>query len=229
MPTTLITGCDRGLGAALAHAYARDGWRVVATCLDPANVPHLESAHSNIRALQLDVSDFGRIAAVADELREEPIDLLLSNAAAGINFLGGHNPSFGSLDYDRWLTMFRVNTLGAVCLAERFVEHVARSEQRKMVFVSSRMGSIQFNRAGGGYGYRSTKAALNACVRSLSVDLLSRRIVVLAVHPGNARTYSGKGTLEVDQSVAGLQSVIERTNLEETGSFIAWDGSFLPW
>ena len=229
MPTTLITGCDRGLGAALATSYARRGWRVFATCLDPANVRELAAAHSNVHPLTLDVADFACVAALAHELRGEAVDLLLSNAAAGINFLGGHNPPFGSLDYETWLSMFRVNTLGAVCLAEKFVEHVARSDGRRMVFVSSRMGSIQFNRAGGAYGYRSTKAALNACVRSMSVDLLPRKITVLAVHPGNAKTYPGKGTLEVEDSVAGLQAVIDRTNLEETGSFIAYDGSFLPW
>src|SRR5688500_4542919 len=104
MPTTLITGCDRGLGAALAAAYARDGWRVFATCLDPANVQQLAADYPDLHRRQLDVGDFDAIAALAAELRDEPIDLLLSNAAAGINFLGGHNPSFGALDYETWLT-----------------------------------------------------------------------------------------------------------------------------
>jgi len=229
MPTTLITGCDRGLGAALAEAYARQGWRVFATCLDPANIEALAREYPNLRALRLDVCEFDQIAALAQELHDFPIDLLLSNAAAGINFLGGHNPKFGALDYDVWLSMLRVNTLGAVCLAERFADHVARSDARKMVFVSSRMGSIQFNRVGGAYAYRSSKAALNACVKSMSVDLLSRRIVVLAVHPGNAKTYEGKGTVELADSVNGLQSIIQRTNLEETGSFVSYDGLPLPW
>ena len=229
MPTTLITGCDRGLGAALAEAYAREGWRVLATCLDPANIAPLASRYPDLRALQLDVSDCDRIAVLASELDGVSIDLLLSNAAAGMNFLGGHNPSFGSLDYAVWLKMLKVNTLGAVCLAERFVEHVARSDGRKMVFMSSRMGSIGFNRVGGAYAYRSSKAALNACVKSMSVDLLPRQIVVLALHPGNAKTYPGKGTVELADSVAGLQSVIQRANLEETGSFVSYDGLPLPW
>jgi len=91
------------------------------------------------------------------------------------------------------------------------------------------MGSIQFNRVGGAYAYRSSKAALNACVKSMSVDLLSRRIVVLAVHPGNAKTYPGKGTVELEDSVSGLQSIIDRANLEDTGSFVSYDGLPLPW
>lgn len=229
MPTTLITGCDRGLGAALAEAYARQGWRVFATCLDPANIQSLATRYPDLLALRLDVSDLEQIVSLAQELRDVPIDLLVSNAAAGINFLGGHDPAFGSLDYAVWLSMLRVNTLGAVCLAERFVDHVARSDGRKMVFVSSRMGSIQFNRVGGAYAYRSSKAALNACVKSMSVDLLPRRIVVLAVHPGNAKTYPGKGTVELEDSVSGLQSIINRANLEETGSFVSYDGLPLPW
>jgi len=225
----MITGCDRGLGAALAEAYARGGWRVLATCLDPANIEPLATRYPDLRALRLDVSDFDQIGSLARDLNDVPIDLLLSNAAAGINFLGGHNPAFGSIDYAVWLSMLRVNTLGAVCLAERFADHVARSDGRKMVFVSSRMGSIQFNRVGGAYAYRSSKAALNACVKSMSVDLLFRRIVVLAVHPGNAKTYPGKGTVELEDSASGLQSIIDRANLEDTGSFVSYDGLPFPW
>ena len=82
---------------------------------------------------------------------------------------------------------------------------------------------------GGGYAYRSSKAALNAAVKSMSIDLLPRRITVLAIHPGNAKTYPGKGTVEVSDSVDGIRSIIARANLEETGSFLSFDGQPLPW
>lgn len=229
MPTTLITGCDRGLGKALAQAYAADGWRVIATCLDPANAAALAEKHPGLQVELLDLGCLDAVAALATRLAAEPIDLLLSNAAAGINFLGGHNPAFGEIDYDLWLQMLRVNTLGAVCLAESFVEQVASSSGRRMVFISSRMGSIQFNRVGGGYAYRSSKAALNAAVKSISIDLLARRILVLAIHPGNAKTYPGKGTIELAESVDGIRSLVARANLEDTGSFLSFDGQPLPW
>ena len=87
-----------------------------ATCLDTANVEPLARRHPGLRALALDVSDFDRIAAIANELADEPIDLLLSNAAAGSNFLGDHNPAFGSLDDATWSSMLRINTLGAISL-----------------------------------------------------------------------------------------------------------------
>jgi NAD(P)-dependent dehydrogenase (short-subunit alcohol dehydrogenase family) len=229
MPTVLITGCDRGLGAALAEQYAADGWKVIATCLDAKNGAALASRHSRLALEQLDVGDLDAIERLAKRLAGESIDVLLSNAAAGINFMGGHNPPFGKLDFEAWQHMFRVNTLGPIRLAECFVGHVERSTARKMVFISSRMGSVQFNRTGGAYGYRSSKAALNAAARSMAVDLLQRRITVLVIHPGNAKTYEGRGTVEVQDSVSGVRGVIARASLEDTGSFVSYDGQALPW
>lgn len=225
MPTALITGCDRGLGAALAERYAVDGWKVIATCLDRENAPR----HAGVVPEQLDMGDLDAIARFAERLSGESIDVLLSNAAAGINFMERHNPPIGSLDFGVWEHMLRVNCLGPVRLAECFAGHVERSAMRKIVFVSSRMGSIQFNRTGGAYGYRSSKAALNAAARSLSVDLLSKRIAVMVIHPGNAKTYEGRGTVEVEDSVAGMRGVIARASLEDTGTFVTYDGLALPW
>jgi NAD(P)-dependent dehydrogenase (short-subunit alcohol dehydrogenase family) len=229
MPTALITGCDRGLGAALGGAYAAEGWKVIATCLEAKNGALLAERHARVVVEPLDMGDLEAIARLAERLEGESIDLLLSNAAAGMNFLGGHNPPLGTLDFRTWEHMFRINTLGPIRLAECFAAHVERSTMRKIVFVSSRMGSIQFNRTGGAYGYRSSKAALNAAARSLSVDLLARRICVLVLHPGNAKTYEGRGTVEVADSVSGMRAVIARSSLEDTGTFLSYDGQALPW
>ena len=222
MPTVLITGCDTGLGVEFARQYAAEGCRVVATCLDPDSAKAARAIKGDVRVLKLDVSDLAAIDALAGDITE-PIDILVSNAG-----LGKHHPGFGDTDYDQWQRILAVNLMGPMRLAEAFVEHVARSSMKVMAFVSSRMGSIALNLTGGSYAYRSSKAGLNAVVKSLAVDLQSRGILVLALHPGWAKTEPG-ARVDVDRSVAGMRAVIERCSRHETGSFFAFNDTLLPW
>ena len=223
MPTTLITGCDTGLGREFARQYAAAGWRVYATCRDPDSAEETRAIEGDISFPQLDVSDHGAIEALAHELAGQHIDLLLSNAG-----IGRPHPPFGKTDYANWQTILAVNLIGPLKLAECFVEHVARSEMKAMAFVSSRMGSIGLNLTGGSYAYRSSKAGLNAVVKSLAVDLAPREIVVLALHPGWAKTEPG-ARVEVEESVAGMRGVIYRASRHHTGSFLAYNDVPLPW
>ncbi len=176
-----------------------------------------------MRVLKLDVSDLAAIDALADELRSEPIDILLSNAG-----IGRPHPAFGKTDYAHWHRILDVNLIGPMKLAEAFVEHVAASQMKVMAFVSSRMGSIALNMTGGSYAYRSSKAGLNAVVKGLAVDLQPRHILVLALHPGWAKTEPG-ARIDVDRSVAGMRAVIQRCSRHETGCFFTFNDTMLPW
>ena len=113
-------------------------------------------------------------------------------------------------------------------IAAPFVEHVAASQMKVMAFVSSRMGSIALNTTGGSYAYRSSKAGLNAVVKGLAIDLQPRHILVLAMHPGWAKTEPG-ARVDVDRSVSGMRAVIERCSRHETGCFFAFNDTMLPW
>ncbi len=223
MPTVLITGCDTGLGVEFARQYAAEGYRVLATCLDPGSARATREIRGDVRVLKLDVSDLDAIDSLASELESEPIDILLSNAG-----LGKHHPGFGDTDYHQWHRILDVNLIGPMKLAEALVEHVAASPMKVMAFVSSRMGSIALNMTGGSYAYRSSKAGLNAVVKSLAVDLMPRGILVLALHPGWAKTEPG-ARVDVDRSVAGMRAVIQRCSRHETGSFFAFNDTLLPW
>ena len=213
MPTVLVTGCDTGLGVEFARQYAAAGCTVLATCLDPDTATATRAIAGDVRVMKLDVSDLCAIDALAAELRGEPIDILVSNAG-----IGRPHPPFGHTDYPLWQRMLAVNLIGPGKLAEAFVEHVA----------ASRMGSIALNLTGGSYGYRSSKAGLNAVVKSLAVDLAPREILVLALHPGWAKTEPG-ARVDVDRSVAGMRAIIERCSRHETGSFFAYNDTPLPW
>jgi NAD(P)-dependent dehydrogenase (short-subunit alcohol dehydrogenase family) len=222
MPSVLITGCDTGLGREFAVQYAQAGFAVVATYRDLANrVPD-----ETMRHFALDVTDFAQFHALKKALGDQPIDLLLSNAGIGLE-----TGEFGSLDYAYMHRVWSVNALGGVKLVEAFVDNVAASTQRRIVFISSRMGSIGANLSGGHYGYRASKAALNAMGRSLAIDLYPRGITLNMVHPGGVNTAGGNphATLTVQESVNSMRALIARFGNHETGQLVSYNGQLLPW
>jgi len=237
MSRILITGASRGIGLECARQYAEAGWDVVATCRDPARAPDLAALASRFPRLvveRLDVTDHAAVDALAGRLRGTAIDLLLNNAGdIGPRDPNGsrlHEQFFGTLNYAEWARIFAVNALAPVKVAEAFVEHVASSTARQMVFVSSTVGS---NVEGlfPVFIYSSSKAALNKNVTMLAIALKARGIVCAAVCPGHVRTeLGGKGALiDVDESVTGLRRVIEGLTLEHSGSFTRYDGTPIAW
>jgi NAD(P)-dependent dehydrogenase (short-subunit alcohol dehydrogenase family) len=198
---------------------------VIATCRDPAGTPALRKVHGAVEVWPLDVTEPATVAAAAARLGRDPLDLLLSNAG-----IYGGRSRFGGMDYAAWDDVFQVNVMGALRVAEAFADNVARSEQRRMVFVSSRMGSIE-DASGGNYAYRTSKAALNMLVRALAHDLAARRMVVAAVHPGWVRTDMGgrSAPLTVADSVGRLAHVIAGLDRDRSGGFFGNDGGVIPW
>ena len=127
--------------------------------------------------------------------------------------------------------MLATNTIGPLKLVQTLVDNVAASAQRRVVFVSSRMGSIALNLSGGHYGYRASKAALNAIGRSLAIDLFRRGITLALVHPGSVRTAGGNplAPLTAAQSVQAMRATIAQLGNHETGVFCTYNGQSLPW
>jgi NAD(P)-dependent dehydrogenase (short-subunit alcohol dehydrogenase family) len=230
MPSVLITGANRGLGLEFTRQYAAAGWRVHACCRAPGEAAELHRlVHSgDIRVHPLDVSDFDRIEGLAAELQGQTLDVLLSNA--GI-YPDRHHRRFGETFYPDWEQAFRVNTMAPLKLAEAFIEHVTASEGKKIVFITSKMGSMGDNGSGGAYLYRSSKAALNAVAKSLAVDLAPRGIALGLLHPGWVQTdMAGVNAWNrAQQSVAGMRRLIEQLSLADSGKFQAYDGQQVPW
>ena len=218
----LITGCDTGLGREFARQYCAEGWNVYASYLDIANTLDIDG---NIQHIALDVTQPKAFEILKSEIGELPIDVLLSNAG-----VGNEPAKFGAIDYDYCDRMYRTNCLATLRLAETFVDNVARSTMRKIVAISSRMGSTAANLTGGHYGYRASKAALNAITRNLAVDLGAQGICVVALHPGAASGQpNSPGALTFDESAERIRELIERLSPHETGQFYRYDGSLLPW
>jgi len=223
MSTVLITGCDTGIGREFAAQCAKAGRRVVATYYDIGNkLPD----DPNIRHFALDVTSAEQFRALKLALGDEPIDLLVSNAGIGLD-----SGQLGKLDYTFVQRMIDVNTIGPLRLIETFVDNVAASRERRIAIVSSRMGSINLNLSGAHYGYRASKAGLNAIARSLAIDLFPRGITMVLLHPGWVNTAGGAvgAQVPVEESVAGMLGVIARLGNHDTGQFYTFTGQPLPW
>jgi NAD(P)-dependent dehydrogenase (short-subunit alcohol dehydrogenase family) len=227
MPTILITGANRGIGLELSKQYAAQGWRVHATCREPIQAEALKALAGDVKLHRLDVVMPHQVHDLARALAGEPIDLLVNNAGISTHA----KTSLGDMDYARWEEMLRINVLGPTRVAEAFAPHVAASERRIMLFLSSRAGSIADNLSGGRYLYRSSKAALNAVVKSLAIDLIPKRITCAAVHPGWARTDMGTAAapIAVEDSVAALRALVDRLEPHHNGRFLNYDGQELHW
>ena len=227
MPTVLITGANRGIGLALARSYAADGWRVLGTCRDPASAGELGSLRGDVSVERLEIRDDSAIAGLAEKLSGEQIDVLFNNAGVA----GREVASLGRIDSDVWMDTFRINTVAPIKMAEAFRDHVAHGGRGKMAFVSSVLGSLERNVGGGRYAYGSTKAALNMACRSLAGDLRGRGIAVVCLHPGHVRPDMGGAAAPVDpdESAAGMRKVVDGLTLSNSGSFINYDGSPIPW
>lgn len=232
MATVLVTGSNRGLGLEWVRQYAAEGWRVYATCRQPTEAGELRALadrEKGIRILRLDVTKPDEINALAVELIKEPIDVLVNNA--GVYLEKFMEVGLRRLRYEDWEYTFQVNTLGAVRVTEALQEHVARSEKRLVVVISTHMASIADIAAPGAYYYRSTKAALNAVMEGLTHELRPKGVGVLILHPGWVRTrMGGEGTsLMPPDSVRGMRSLVEEFTLAESGRFFRYDGVEMPW
>lgn len=232
MSSILITGSNRGLGLEWVQQYARDGWRVYATCRHPDQAESLQQLardYSQVSVHELDVTRAEQITRLAGELGEVPIDILVNNA--GVYFERWGKDKLGSIRYDDWQETFAVNTLGPMRVSEAFLEQVAGSERRLVVVISSHMGSIADITGGNDYAYRSSKAALNAAMKGLSHEVAPRQVGVLLLHPGWVRTRMGGPSAPYSpaESVKGMRRIIDRFTLSHTGRFVRFDGTEMPW
>lgn len=231
MDTVLITGANRGIGLALCKEYLAKGYEVIAVC---------RKASSELLALNLivkegiDVTDPRSLQRLQEDLKHKKIKLLINNA--------------GNCDPDQE-TLEQVN---APMLVEHFLVHVVGSynvtkslrslldRNAKVIFISSRMGSITVNQEGSGtftggeIAYRTAKAAQNMFASNLRYDPAFKEIAIGIIHPGYVRTRmtEGMGNLEPQESAARVADVIDRlVTMETTGRF--WNaernGQAIPW
>jgi len=227
MPTVLITGAGRGLGFELARQYGADDWDVLATCRNVVAADVLGDLGANVTAHIADVTDEASITSLRREIGDRPIDLLINNA-------GVFGPREGGLvelvDGD-WHAVTAVNVLGPLHVLRAFVDNLADSELKRHIAISSELGSISENLSGGWPIYRASKAALNAMMRSVAIELAPRGITTLLVHPGWVRTDMGGPTapLATDEAIRNLRRLFDCITTDMNGRFVRYDGTEIGW
>ncbi len=230
MVTILITGTNRGIGLEFTKQYLVKGFHVIATCRNPHNAETLSSldvGQGKLEVLQLDVSDRDSMDTFADRLDNTAIDIFINNAGV----YGPDNLHFGNVDAETWLSVLQVNTLAPLLLTQLLMPRLLAGEDKKLIYISSKVGSIADNRGGAGYMYRSSKAALNQVVKSLSIDLAGDGFIAAVLHPGWVLTDMGgpNALIDTQTSVAGLMQVIDSLGSWQNGTFINYDGAEIPW
>lgn len=231
MPTLFVTGANRGIGLELTRQYLKDDWEVIATCREPGEALELGSLKEDFpdrtEIHPLSVTDWAGIRKLARRLEGRPVDLLMNNA--GVRRMDAHH--LGEIDVGGFMRSVEVNALGALKVSEAFRPHLARSGNALLVMISSSLGSITKNRQGGDYSYRASKAAMNAVMRSLAMDLKEDGITVISMHPGWVRTDMGgeEATLSPAESAADIRKVLARVTPEDTGRFLRYDGHEDPF
>jgi NAD(P)-dependent dehydrogenase (short-subunit alcohol dehydrogenase family) len=219
MPTTLITGTNKGIGLQICAQLRARGEDVIAVCRTPS--PELSVL--GVRIIDgIDVSDAKSIDRLKPELAGQQIDVLINNA--GIM----KDDSFGSIDYEEMMEQFRVNALGPLRVTEALADNL--KDGSKVVIVTSRVGSIADNGSGGHYGYRASKTAVNQIGTNLKHELMPRGIAVALLHPGMVATEltGGRGISSTD-SARGIIERIDALDIENSGGFWHAEGYELPW
>ena len=231
MSTVLITGANRGIGLEMTRLYAATGHHVLACCRAPAKAVELANVakqYGGVRPLGVEVSKGESVAALANELGEQPIDVLINNA--GMPGPAAKNQSLANMDYEGWAETFAVNTMAPLRMLQAFRRNLAAGTHPKAVTITSQMGALGLDMVAM-YAYCTSKAAVNKLMRLASFELKKEGIAVALIHPGWVRTDMGgpQAQLSPEESAAGIVSVIEKLSLAETGCFKTWNGETHVW
>lgn len=228
MAVVLITGANRGIGLALAKAYAGRRDKVIACIRATSDREALDAAVANapkwIDVVEMDVADPAQIGRVRRQLEAEPIDVLINNAGIG----GPDRQSATDMDFDGLEEAFAVNTMAPLRIANAFLPNV-KAARGKIITLSSQMGAT--GASADNLAYRVSKQAVNRLMRGLATELKPQGVPVLIVHPGWVKTEMGGdgAQLSPEESAANLVKLIDKFDIASTGKFLAWNGKELAW
>jgi NAD(P)-dependent dehydrogenase (short-subunit alcohol dehydrogenase family) len=249
--TVLVTGSNRGIGLELVTQYAADGWDVIATSRSPEDDDDLQvlaKEYSNVTIEVLDVTNIDQIASLAKKYQGTAIDVLINNAG----LLGGRpGQEWGNLSAELFAQLMAVNVFGPIKVSEAFAANVAASHQKKIIVISSTIGSISRMQNPTPFPLLATsKAAVNMGMRTIAMQLKDQGITVAMLMPGSVQTrmmyqaggmsleeasqqttfeFDRPGSISAKESASRLISVIDSIDGSETGIFLNNDGTPIDW
>ena len=231
MKNILITGANKGLGLGLVKKYLENNEKVFCTTRNISKSKELkllkEKHNNSLEICELDLLDSDSPNILSNFLVNKPIDLFINNAGV----IGNSAQHFKSISLNPWIEVLKVNLIAPLLITQSIIKNIKKSSEKRIYILSSKVGSIEDNKSGGMYVYRSSKTALNQIVKSLSIDLKPIGISVISLHPGWVRTEMGgpNALISVEESVNGMFGVISNTNISNSGQFLNYDGTEIPW
>jgi NAD(P)-dependent dehydrogenase (short-subunit alcohol dehydrogenase family) len=226
-----ITGASRGLGLEFVRQLLNRGDSIDAGVRSPAEAKQLQGlareTGGRLKIHGLDMSDAKSVDAFAAAVGQgEPLDVLINNAG-----VYGKDGKLTGLDYESMADTFAVNTMGPLRLTAALLPALRRGSARRIIHITSQMGSIGQNGQGGSYSYRITKAAMNMAMRNMHLELQGEGFITVSMHPGWVQTDMGgpQAPLRPEESVRGMINVIDRLKAEDGGRFFSYEGQELPW
>ncbi|RMF76948.1 MAG: SDR family oxidoreductase [Chloroflexi bacterium] len=232
-----ITGANRGIGLEFVRQLLARGDRVFATARRPQQadaLQHLVTTYpQQLSILKLDVADNDAIEAAYQAVQAETnaLDLLINNAGIIGMSDDRSQQAFGNLNFEDTLYVLRVNAVGPLMIAQRFVELLKAGNSPRLVNITSQLGSLSRKTSGGRYHYDGSKAALNMFTRTLAFDLLPHGIVTIMIHPGWVQTDMGgdSANLTPQAAVKSMLHLFDNLTKDSAGRFYKWDGSEHAW
>ena len=233
----LITGANRGLGLEFTKQILQSGHNVYAACRNLNDIDELDLLSNEYKnkliIVNLDINDHDSILKLSEQLKGISIDVMINNAGT-IGplpyFENTFKQHYGTIDYDVWSDVFKTNLFGPVKMAETFLENIKNGSDKKMIFISSVVGSIADDHQKA-FAYATSKTALNKSVALLADILKENEIKLLAMCPGYVKTRmnGGGADLEPQESIAGMLKQIEKLDIESSGSFVRYNGERINW
>lgn len=216
----VVTGANRGIGLAMCEVFKSQGDNIYALCRHSS--PELDALSVNVISGVDVATDLG-ITTMVNALHEIKIDILVCNA--GIL----RDEQLGDINLETIREQFEVNAIAPLRVVDSLRSCLA--DGSKVAMITSRMGSISDNGSGGRYGYRMSKAALNAASMSLARDLAGQNISVGIYHPGYVQTDMVNHGGDISSTVAAtrLVALMNEQTIEQTGVFKHSNGEILPW
>ncbi len=225
----LVTGANKGIGFEVARQLARKGFHVFLGARNaqagPAAAEKL-AGDGEVTFLEIDVSKPESIRSAAEEFSKkcDHLDTLVNNAGIALD----EDENVLKISADTFETTLRTNTLGPLLVAQAFGPMLKKSEQPRIVNVSSGGGQLADGADGWSPAYCISKTALNGVTSQLAVGL--PEVAVNSVCPGWVRTDMGgdNATRSVSEGAAGIVWLAADAPQKETGKF--WrDRKVIPW
>ena len=223
MANVVITGANRGIGLELARLYEARGDSVTAICRE-GNEEIEDIADQVIAGIDVtDEENLPKVVGMLHKLLDGPVDILINNAGLFTN------ETVANMSLEGIRQQMEVNAIAPLNVTMNFLPLM--TEGSKVANITSRMGSIADNTSGGYFGYRASKAALNAIGKSLAIDLKPAGVAVAQIHPGYVQTrmVGFTGDISPTDAAAGIAARIDELTLENSGGFWHSNGQALPW